>query len=114
MANTAIIDFIFNTQGAMRGIDQFKEKLGKSVDAIVNSTSGKLGAIGTTLLGFASVKSMFQEVQKFADFSTLYDKPVEDLSRFNNVLAHFGASTSDTLSTLGQMEDALTELRTNA
>lgn len=114
MANTAIIDFLFNSQGAMKGISEFQEKLSKSVDAIVNSTTGKLGAIGTTILGFASMKSMFQEVQKFADFSTMYDKPVEDISRFNNVMAHFGASTEDTLSTLGQMEDALTELRTNA
>lgn len=114
MANTAVIDFIFNTHGAMKAIGEFQNKLSRSVDAITKSTASKLGGLGTTLIGFSSVKSMFSELEKFSDFSTMYDKPVQELSRFNNVMAQFGGSTEDVLHTLGNMEDALVELRTNA
>ncbi len=114
MANTAIIDFIFNSQGAMKGIAQFQEKLGRSVDAIVSSAAGKMGALGTALIGFSSVKSMISEVKKVADFSIIYGKNIEAISSFNNLMAQFGGNTEESLQVYGQLQDALTQLRTSA
>lgn len=114
MANTAIIDFIFNSQQAMRGISKFKEKLSQTMDAIANSASGKMGALGTALIGFGSIKSMLSEVKKVADFSTIYGKNIEAISSFNNLMAQFGGNTDESLQVYGQLQDALTQLRTSA
>lgn len=111
MANNAIINFLFNSQGALKELENFKTKFSQTTNAIKNSFVGNLGAVGTAIGAVSSIKKVYDETKKLADFSLLYNTPVEQVSKFANVLSQFGGSTSSTINQLTAVEEAISNLR---
>lgn len=112
MANNAIINFLFNTKGALKEISSFQEKIEQTVGAISNSFIGKLGAIGTAVAGFAGVKNLYEKTLAVADLTNKWnDLDARNVSIFSNALSQFGGSSEEAVNALDSVENAVKELR---
>lgn len=116
MANEAVINFLFNTQGAMRGLDNFKSKFSSVLDGIENSAIGKFTAIGSAIAGAFSIKSFVDYTKTMADFSTTWrSMPIEKVSRFANLmqLMNRKADFKESIGALGALQQKLNDFREN-
>ncbi|MCH5201916.1 MAG: hypothetical protein J1F17_01790, partial [Oscillospiraceae bacterium] len=114
MANNAVINFLFNSQGAIKAIEDFKSKMGQTIDSISKSTAAKFGALGAALGGVASIKKVYDETLKLSELSETFRLPIEQVSKFSNTLALFGGDTDQAVGDLQALEQAITDLWTTA
>lgn len=85
MANDAIINFLFNSQGAVRELNNFKTKFTNAISAIEESGVGKFARIGSAIAGAFSIKSFLDYTKAVSDFHTLFQtEPIEKIGRFAN------------------------------
>ena len=116
MANDAIINFLFNSQGAMREIENFKTSFGRAIDGIKESSIGKFTAIGGALASAFSIKSFVDYTKAMTDFNVIWsDMPIEKVSKFANLmeLLNNKATYDETISALGALQGKLRELKTS-
>lgn len=116
MANEAVINFLFNSQGAIRELDNFKSKFSSVVDGIENSAIGKFTAIGSAIAGAFSIKSFVDYTKTMADFSMMWrSMPIEKVSRFANLmqLMNRKADFKESVSALGALQQRLNDFREN-
>lgn len=112
MSLEAVMTFMVNTKSALKEIKDFKAKVKNATDEMrKNALSSILPAAGA-FGGFKSLKDVYETTRKLADFSERFTLPVEDVSRFNNVLSLFGGTTETAVSDLGKLEQAIVDLRT--
>lgn len=112
MSLEAVMTFMVNTRSARKEIKDFKAKVKNATDEMrKNALSSILPAAGA-FGGFKALKDVYETTRKLADFSERFTLPVEDVSRFNNVLSLFGGTTETAVSDLGKLEQAIVDLRT--
>lgn len=112
MSLEAVMTFMVNTRSALKEIKDFKAKVKNATDEMrKNALSSILPAAGA-FGGFKALKDVYETTRKLADFSERFTLPVEDVSRFNNVLSLFGGTTETAVSDLGKLEQAIVDLRT--
>ena len=112
MSLEAVMTFMVNTRSALKEIKDFKAKVKNATDEMrKNALSSILPAAGA-FGGFKALKDVYDTTRKLADFSERFTLPVEDVSRFNNVLSLFGGTTETAVSDLGKLEQAIVDLRT--
>ena len=113
MSNNAIINFLFNSQGAMREIDNFKNRFTQTVDAISNSSIGKFAAIGAGLASAFSIKAFYDHTKAVRDLHDVYnDLPLDEISLFSNRLRLLGGTEQEAIDFLHKMQDSLVEFKT--
>ena len=96
MAHEAIINFLFNTEGAVRELDNFKSRFSKAIDGLADSASkiGTIFGIGGGITGGFAVKNVMDNIQRMNDLIVRYsDLPVEEVGKFSNALRLLGASS---------------------
>lgn len=85
MANNAVINFLFNSQGAMRELNNFKQKFTSAIDAIENSGIGQFARIGSAIAGAFSIKSFLDYAKAVNDFQTMFEStPAQQIGKFVN------------------------------
>lgn len=112
MSLEAVMTFMVNTKAALKEIKDFKTKVKNATDEMrKNALSSILPAAGA-FGGFKALKDVYDTTRKLADFSERFTLPVEDVSRFNNVLSLFGGTTETAVADIGKLEQAIVDLRT--
>lgn len=56
MSNNAVINFLFNSENAVRQIDTFTSKFNQTMDALSNSAVGKFGRVAAAVGSAFSIK----------------------------------------------------------
>lgn len=85
MANNAVINFLFNSQGAVRELNNFKQKFSSAIEAIEESGIGKFARIGSAIAGAFSIKSFMDYAKAISDFHTLFEStPLDQVGKFVN------------------------------
>lgn len=114
MAHEAIINFLFNSEGAMREIDNFKSRFSKALDGLADSASniGKVLGVGGGLATFFSAKDFMDHIRALGDLNTLYNNlPIDKIGRFSNAMELLGASDEEAVASLKSMQKMLENLR---
>lgn len=112
MSNNAIINFLFNSQGAVNQLNEFKNKFSNVVSSIENSAIGKFGAIGASLAGIFSIKSVVDHSRAIGDLQTKYDKllSLSEISKFSNLFELLGGTDTEAINTLDKMQKMVLDL----
>lgn len=112
MSNNAIINFLFNSQGAVTELDKFKKSFGNAIDSIKNSAAVKLGALGTIIGGAFSVKEFVEHMKVISDLKTKYQTlmSVADISKFSNLIELLGGTDKEAADILDKTQKALFDL----
>lgn len=107
--NNAIINFLFNTEGANREIDNFKSRFDKTIKAISDSSIGKFAAIGGGLASIFSIKQFITDTKELSRaFNDMNGNvPIEKIGRFVNLMGSLGVEQSEALNTLQDLEKKL-------
>ncbi len=108
----AVINFVANTQAAKRQIQDFKSNFKAATKEMGDTFIGKFGAIGAAFGGFQAVKNAFLQTKKMADFAEKFDIPVEQVSKFSNMLSTFGGSSDEAIGDLEKIKQAFVDLAT--
>ncbi len=112
MSLEAVMTFMVNTKAALKEIKDFKTKVKNATDEMrKNALSSILPAAGA-FGGFKALKDVYETTRKLADFSERFSLPVENVSRFNNILSLFGGTTETAVADIGKLEQAIVDLRT--
>ena len=112
MAHEAVINFIFNSKGALRELSAFSDKFTSTVERLSNSSIAKFGRIGAVLGSVFSIKGFYDHTKAIGDLATLYDHlPIEQISKFSNEMELLGSTDEEAVHTLENLEKKLTELR---
>lgn len=112
MAHEAVINFIFNSQEALREISSFSNKFTQTIDRLSNSSIAKFGRIGAILGSAFSIKGFYDHTKAIGDLATKYDQlPIEQISRFSNAMELLGSTDEEAIHTLDSLEKKLTDLR---
>lgn len=112
MAHEAVINFIFNSQGALRELSSFSNKFTQTIEKLSNSSIAKFGRIGAVLGSVFSIKGFYDHTKAIGDLATKYDQlPIEQISRFSNAMELLGSTDEEAVHTLDNLEKKLTDLR---
>lgn len=115
MANEAVINFLFNSEGATRELSNFKTKFNNALDAIENSSIGKFTAIGSAIAGAFSIKKFVDYTRTMSDFNAVFSNiPLEKVGRFANLmkLLNRQADYQQSIEALTTMQKKINQLRT--
>ena len=112
MEKRAVIDFLVNTQNALKQIENFKGKINRAADSIKSSLVGKLGAVGTAFLGLSSIKNVYEKTLQLSNLAETFNLPIEKVSLFANQLSVFGGSSEDAAEAIRTLEQSIVDLRT--
>lgn len=95
MANNAVINFLFNSQGAMRELNNFKQKFTSAIDAIENSGIGQFARLGSAIAGAFSIKSFLDYAKAVNDFQTMFEStPAQQIGKFVNSMRMLNRETT--------------------
>lgn len=114
MAHEAIINFLFNSEGAIREIDNFKSRFSNALDGLASAASnvGKVLGVGGGLTSFFSVKDFMEHIKLIGDLNTLYNNlPINKIGRFANAMELLGSSDEEAVASLRSMQKMLESLR---
>lgn len=112
MAHEAIINFLFNTEGAVRELDNFKSRFSKAIDGLADSASkiGTIFGIGGGITGGFAIKNVMDNIQRMNDLIVHFsDLPIEEVGKFSNALRLLGASPEEATSALESLERVIQE-----
>lgn len=108
----AVINFLVNTEDAKKKINNFKQDFKSKVEDIKNSFTLKAGSLAGALFGANAIREVYNQTKALSEISDKFKLPVEEVSKFNNVLSMFGGDANNTISTINNLENAIVELRT--
>ena len=107
MAHEAIINFLFNSEGAIREIDNFKSRFSQALDGLADTASniGKIFGVGGGLASFFSIKDFMEHIKLIGDLNVAYSNlPIEKIGRFSNAMELLGASDEEVISSLTSIQ----------
>lgn len=112
MSNNAIINFLFNSQGAVNQLNEFKNKFSNVVSSIENSAIGKFGAIGASLASIFSVKSLVDHAKQVDALHMKYRDLLSlgDVSHFSNLYRLLGGKDEEAMSSLERAQQLVQDL----
>ena len=108
--SNANITLNFNSQNAIKEGEKAKQKFSQIASGIKKAFS--LGSMGAGLLGGFSMKKAYDDGLKLANLSDKFTLPIEEVSKFNNVLSLFGGNADSAEQALDSMSNAIMELKT--
>lgn len=108
--SSANITLNFNSQNAIKEGEKTKQKFSQIAGGIKKAFS--LGSIGAGLLSGFSMKQAYDDGLKLANLSDKFTLPIEEVSKFNNVLSLFGGNADSAEQALDSMSSAIMELKT--
>lgn len=109
----AVIELLFNSKAAEKGIQGFASKFGQTINAVKDSATAVLGGFGATIFSGFSAKEAYDEIIKLADASDLLNLDVERVSRFSNQIRALGGSSEDAVGMLKSLDQAIVDVRTS-
>lgn len=111
MSNNAIINFLFNSQGAVNQLNDFKTKFSNVISSIEKSGIGTFGALGTSLASIFSVKSLVDHTKTIDDLHTAYSSmSLEQISLFSNLYELLGGTDEEATNLLKRTKDLIYQL----
>ena len=111
MSNNAIINFLFNSQGAVNQLNDFKNKFSNVVSSIEKSGIGTFGALGASLASIFSVKSLVDHAKTINDLHTAYSSmSLEQISLFSNLYELLGGTDKEATDLLKRTKDLIYQL----
>ena len=110
----AVISFFVNAESAKKQIADFKGTIRQTATEISNTFIGKFGGIAAIGGGVKALADIYTQTKKLADFSSTFSLPVEEVSRFSNVLSMFGGSTDESINDLKSLQQAITDFKTTS
>lgn len=112
MSNNAVINFLFNSQGAINELEQFKKNFGSAIDSIQNSAIVKFGALGATLAGIFSVKDLVEHTELIGELNTKYRDLIttSEASKFSNLIELLGGSDTDAVQAMDKLQSVVQDL----
>lgn len=108
--SSANITLNFNSQNAIKEGEKTKQKFSQIAGGIKKAFS--LGSMGAGLLGGFSMKQAYDDGLKLANLSDKFTLPIEEVSKFNNILSLFGGNADSAEQALDSMSSAIMELKT--
>ena len=112
MSNNAIINFLFNSQGAVNQLNTFKKRFSNAVSSIENSSIGKLSRLGASLAGVFSVKGIMEHASQIGDLQQKYKNlmSLADVSKFSNMYNLLGGKDEEAMSNLEKAQQMVQDL----
>lgn len=108
----AVISFFVNAESAKKQIADFKGTIKQTATDISQTFIGKFGGIAAIGGGVKALADIYTQTKKLADFSSTFSLPVEEVSRFSNVLSMFGGNTDESINDLKSLQQAITDFKT--
>lgn len=109
----ANITLNFNSENALKQAEKTKDKFSDVSNSIKSSfTKTGLSVAGSLLTGF-SMKKAYEETLKLSNLSEKFNLPIEEVSKFNNLMSQFGGNTNSTESALSNIQNAIIDLAMN-
>lgn len=110
MSNNAVINFLFNSENAVRQIDTFTSKFNQTMDALSNSAVGKFGRVAAAVGSAFSIKGYMDKVKEVRDINDIFrDLPLEQISDFINKIKLLGGTEEEATGFLKNMQSALAQ-----
>lgn len=110
----AVISFFVNAESAKKQIADFKGTIKQTATDISQTFIGKFGGIAAIGGGVKALADIYTQTKKLADFSSTFSLPVEEVSRFSNVLSMFGGNTDESINDLKSLQQAITDFKTTS
>lgn len=112
MSNTAVINFLFNSQGAINELENFKSRFGSAIDSIQNSAIVKFGALGATLAGIFSVKDLVEHTELIGELNTKYHDLIDTTkaSKFSNLIELLGGTDTEAVQAMDKLQGVVQDL----
>ena len=108
----ANITLNFNSENALKQAEKTKDKFSDVSNSIKSSfTKTGLSVAGSLLTGF-SMKKAYEETLKLSNLSEKFNLPIEEVSKFNNLMSQFGGNTDITEHFLSNIQNSLIEFAT--
>lgn len=108
---TASITLFFNTDDALKKLNEVQNRFGKTTNAI-GSSFKKLSMVMGLFSGF-SIKTIYDEVMKLGELKEKFNlKSIEELSQFSNALSLFGGNTDEFIQGVQGIQNAIKEFKT--
>lgn len=106
----ANITLNFNSENALKQAEKTKDKFSDVSNSIKSSfTKTGLSVAGSLLTGF-SMKKAYEETLKLSNLSEKFNLPIEEVSKFNNLMSQFGGNTNSTENALSNIQNAIIDL----
>lgn len=106
----ANITLNFNSENALKQAEKTKDKFSNVSNSIKSSfTKTGLSVAGSLLTGF-SMKKAYEETLKLSNLSEKFNLPIEEVSKFNNLMSQFGGNTNSTENALSNIQNAIIDL----
>lgn len=106
------IEFVANTRKALQAVDNFKKRVGNSMDAIAKSTGVKWFSAGSIISSLINAGNTIKDIYETGDFARSFDLPVEEVGKFTNAVKLLGGSSDDAFSSMSILQKGLADLRT--
>ena len=114
MSNDAIINFLFNSQGAVNQLNNFKSKFSEAISSIEQSGIGKFAAIGSTIAGIFSVRDITKHAKLIGDFQKKAENlSLEEASLFSNLFELKGGTDVEAIDVLDKINSTIKEMDKN-
>ena len=110
----AVISFFVNAESAKKQISDFKGTIKQTATDISQTFIGRFGGIAAIGGGVKALADIYTQTKKLADFSSTFSLPVEEVSRFSNVLSMFGGNTDESINDLKSLQQAITDFKTTS
>lgn len=114
MSNNAIINFLFNSQGAVNQLNNFRNKFSEAISSIEQSGIGKFAAIGSTIASIFSVRDITKHAKLIGDFQQKAENmSLEEASLFSNLFELKGGTDVEAIQALDQINTLIKDLEKN-
>lgn len=114
MSNNAVINFLFNSENAVRQIDTFTSKFNQTMDALSNSAVGKFGRVAAAVGSAFSIKGYMDKVKEVRDINDIYrNLPLERISEFINKIKLLGGTEEEATGFLKGLQSELMKYNTS-
>lgn len=110
MSNNAFINFLFNADGATKGIVAFQNDFVHAIETMTSSATKLMTGFGDILGNTISPKKFFSDIMEMRRVSEAYKVPIEQISKMNNLLHIFGGNTQDTIGLIEGMGNSIAQV----
>ncbi|MFV0627047.1 MAG: hypothetical protein ACK5N8_06850 [Alphaproteobacteria bacterium] len=111
MEKELVVKFILKAQEAKKEIDEVRNKIKSAKEEIKSSFVAKAGGLVAGLVSIKAIKDVYQETLKLSQVSEAFNLPVEQVSKFSNLLSMLGGDSSEAVSALESLGSAIDDYR---
>lgn len=108
----AVIDFKVNVEEAKKKIADFKNRVKDTSNNIKKSVGGQFAGLVAFGGGIKAIKDVYDQTKKLSDFSKTFSLPINEVSKFNNIMSLFGANSDESINGLKSVQQAIIDFKT--